>query len=260
MRIIAIEEHYSTPLYRQKVSANELRSFYMTSRSEQIGHDIGKELDDLGETRLQHMDAAGVDLQVLSFNGPVAPGFPAGETIAMAKDANDRLAAATKAHPKRFAGFAALPTAAPEAAADELERCVKDHRFVGAMIHGHTMGRFLDDQQFWPHFPARGNARRADLSPSGAAESGRDQGLFRRLRGHPGPPRLGLRRRHQHPFPAHPVLGRVRRLSEAPIHHGPSGRRACRSRCIASTITPPARRSGAASRRRRSNTSATTSS
>ncbi|HXQ54033.1 MAG TPA: amidohydrolase family protein [Stellaceae bacterium] len=152
MRIIAIEEHYSTPLYRQKVSSNESRSFYMTSRSEQLGHDIGKELDDLGETRLQHMDAAGVDLQVLSFNGPVAPGFPAGETIAMAKELNDRLAAATKAHPKRFAGFAALPTAAPEAAADELERCVRDHRFVGAMIHGHTMGRFLDDQQFWPIF------------------------------------------------------------------------------------------------------------
>jgi len=96
------------------------------------------------------MDATGVDLQILSFNGPVAPGLSAGEAIAMAQDLNDRLAAATKAHPNRLAGFAALPTVAPEAAADEFERAVKDLGFVGAIIHGHTMGRFLDDKQFWP--------------------------------------------------------------------------------------------------------------
>jgi predicted TIM-barrel fold metal-dependent hydrolase len=152
MRIIAIEEHFSTPLHRQKMSANEARSFYITSRSEEIGHDIGQELDDLGQSRLKHMDATGVDLQVLSFNVPVAPGFAADEAIAMAKEVNDRLATATRAHPKRFAGFAALATVAPDAAADELERCVRDHGFVGAMIHGHTMGRFLDDQTFWPIF------------------------------------------------------------------------------------------------------------
>jgi len=152
MRIIAIEEHFSNPLYRQKVSANEARSFYITSRNEKIGHDIGKELDDLGASRLQHMDATGVDLQVLSFNAPVAQGFAADEAIAMARQLNDQIAVAMKAHPKRFTGFAALPMPVPEAAADELERCVKDQGFVGAMIHGHTMGSFLDDKKFWPIF------------------------------------------------------------------------------------------------------------
>src|SRR5580692_8997574 len=106
MRIIAIEEHFSSPPYRQKVVSNEARSFYITSRSEQLGHDIAGELDDLGESRLKHMDAAGVDLQILSFNGPVAPGLAAAEAIPLAKDLNDRLAAAMRAHPKRFAGFA----------------------------------------------------------------------------------------------------------------------------------------------------------
>jgi predicted TIM-barrel fold metal-dependent hydrolase len=124
----------------------------MISRSEKLGHDIGKELDDLGESRLKQMDANGIDLQVLSFNGPVAPGFPPSEAILMARELNERLAAAIRAHPTRLAGFAALPMAAPEASADELERCVKDHGFVGAMIHGHTAGRFLDDKQFWPIF------------------------------------------------------------------------------------------------------------
>jgi predicted TIM-barrel fold metal-dependent hydrolase len=152
MRVIAIEEHYSTAPYRQKTSNNESRSFYMTSRSEKLGHDIGRELDDLGESRLKQMDVNGVDMQVLSFNGPVAPSFPASEAILMARELNERLATATREHPTRFAGFAALPMVSSEASADELERCVKDHRFVGAMIHGHTAGRFLDDKQFWPIF------------------------------------------------------------------------------------------------------------
>jgi len=152
MRIIAIEEHFSTPLYRQKVSTNEFRSFYITARGEQIGHDIVKELADLGESRLKFMDAHGVDVQVLSFTSPGAQGFGADEAIPMARDANERLHAAVKAHPTRFAGFAALPTAAPEAAADELERCVRDLGFKGTMIHGHTQGSFLDDKKYWGIF------------------------------------------------------------------------------------------------------------
>jgi 2,3-dihydroxybenzoate decarboxylase len=72
----------------------------------------------------------------------------------MARDANDRLADAVAKHPDRFAGFAALPTADPQAAARELERTVKELGFKGAMIHGHTQGVFLDDKKFWPIFGA----------------------------------------------------------------------------------------------------------
>ena len=55
--------------------------------------------------------------------------------------------------PKRFAGFATLPTADPKAAADELERTVTKLGFKGAMVHGLTGGRlFIDDKQFWPIF------------------------------------------------------------------------------------------------------------
>lgn len=151
-RIIAIEEHFSIPSYRQKTSVNEARSFYISSRSELLGYQIGQEIDDLGRSRLEHMDAAGVDLQILSFNAPIAQGFDAEGAIAMAREINEKLAAAVKEYPTRFAGFAALPMPAPEAAADELERCVRDHRFVGAMIHGHIMGSFLDDKKFWPIF------------------------------------------------------------------------------------------------------------
>jgi len=152
MKTIAIEEHFITPMYREKVAANEFRNFYLSSRSEQIGHDIVEQHADLGAKRLAHMDAAGVDVQVLSFGSPGPQGFGADVAIPMAKDANDRAYEAVKAHPERFAAFAALPTADPEAAARELERCVTQLGFKGAMIHGHTQGSFLDERKYWVIF------------------------------------------------------------------------------------------------------------
>ena len=152
MKTIAIEEHFTTPMYRRQVAANEFRNFYLTSRSEQIGHDIVQQLADLDGERLARMDAAGIDVQVLSFGSPGPQAFGAEIAIPMAKDANDRLFEAVRAHPQRFAGFAALPTADPQAAADELERTVKKLGFKGAMIHGHAQGSFLDEKRYWVIF------------------------------------------------------------------------------------------------------------
>jgi len=154
MKTIAIEEHFITPMYREKIAANEFRNFYLTSRSEQIGHDIVEQNADLGTKRLAHMDAAGVDVQVLSFGSPGPQGFGADIAIPMARDANDRAHAAVMARPERFAAFAALPTADPLASARELERCVTQLGFKGAMIHGHTRGSFLDEKKYWPIFEA----------------------------------------------------------------------------------------------------------
>jgi len=149
MRVIAIEEHFLTPMYREKVAANEYRNFYLTSRGEQMGHDIMAENMDLGASRIRHMDAQGVDLQVLSFGSPGPQAFPADVAIPMAKDANERMHQAVQKYPKRFAAFAALPTADPRAAASELERCVKQLGFKGAMIHSHQQGEFLDARKYW---------------------------------------------------------------------------------------------------------------
>ena len=152
MRIIAIEEHFTTAMYRQHVGATEYRNFFISSRSAQVGHDIPAQLLDLGDERLRHMDEAGIDVQVLSLSAPGPQGFGKEIAIPMARDANQRLYEAINAHPNRFAGFAALPTADPELAARELERTVKELGFKGAMIHGHQQGSFLDDRRYWPIF------------------------------------------------------------------------------------------------------------
>ena len=95
------------------------------------------------------MDANGIDLQVISHVAPAAQGLDGAEGIARAREANDRLAAAVRAHPDRFAGFATLPTADPRAAADELDRAVHDLGLIGALVNSTlgSNGAFLDDAQ-----------------------------------------------------------------------------------------------------------------
>ncbi len=137
-------------MYRQHVGANEYRNFYLASRGEAMGHDIMAENMDLGASRVRHMDEQGVDMQVLSFGSPGCQMFGADVAIPMAKDANDRLHQAVEKYPARFAGFAALPTADPKASVDELERCVTQLGFKGAMIHSHQQGEFLDARKYWP--------------------------------------------------------------------------------------------------------------
>src|SRR5262249_60275201 len=66
--------------------------------------------------------------------------------------ANDRLYQIIQLPPKRFAGFATLPTPDPKAAAGELERAVAELGFVGGMVNGLTNGRFIDEKQYWPIF------------------------------------------------------------------------------------------------------------
>jgi len=141
--IIALEEHYwDTELEKRYVGLEAGRDPEMLKR-----------LHDLGELRLKEMDEAGIDLQVLSHGAPGAQKLPADIAARLAGETNDRLHAVIAAHPKRFAGFATLPTADPKAAADELERTVTKLGFKGAMVHGLTGGRlFIDDQQFWPIF------------------------------------------------------------------------------------------------------------
>jgi 2,3-dihydroxybenzoate decarboxylase len=152
IKTIALEEHFSTPMLRQKTKPTEFREFYIATRGKHVGHNILEQLADLDAQRLAYMDAAGIDMQVLSFTSPGPQAFDAAEAVPMARDANDRPHAAVQRHPHRFAGFAALPTAAPDAAADELERAVTELGFKGTMIHGHTRGSFLDDKKYWVIF------------------------------------------------------------------------------------------------------------
>ena len=139
--VIALEEHY----YDHELAAT-------FDGPEGRAAEIRRRLDDLGALRLQEMDEAGIDVQVISHGAPSTQRLDAETAVRLARDVNDRLARAIAVHPDRFAGFAALPTPDPKAAADELERTVTQLGFKGAMVHGLTNGLFFDDKRFWPIF------------------------------------------------------------------------------------------------------------
>ncbi len=139
-QVIALEEHYFDPEVRKHVSGLDATT----------APRIVERLDDLGALRLKEMDEAGIDIQVLSHANPSLQKLDAATAVPLARRVNDRLYDAVQRHPDRFAAFAALPTADPKAAADELERAVTRLGFKGAMIHGLTNGVFHDDIRFWP--------------------------------------------------------------------------------------------------------------
>jgi predicted TIM-barrel fold metal-dependent hydrolase len=153
MRTITLEEHYATPAFMDG-PGHQLREQAEAVRAHpQVAAGFAKlveQLFDIGEGRIANMDAAGIDVQVLSLTAPGVEQLDAPEAVALARDTNDTLAAAVRRHPSRLAGFAALPTADPPSAADELERTVREHGFKGALINGHARGRYLDDEFFWP--------------------------------------------------------------------------------------------------------------
>jgi predicted TIM-barrel fold metal-dependent hydrolase len=161
MKIIGFEEHYGLPaIYDAAIKANDPYGLVLEALKKaghfpvpsdpKAGFPAG--IYDLGEARIAAMDAAGIDVQILSYATPSAERLDPSISRGLTKEANDTLAAAVSKHPDRFLGFATLPMLDPAAAARELERTVRDLGFVGALINGHVNGRYLDDKFFWPVF------------------------------------------------------------------------------------------------------------
>jgi 2,3-dihydroxybenzoate decarboxylase len=108
-------------------------------------------LNDFGELRLASMDKAGIARAVLGLAGPgVQIERDTATAIRNAKSSNDFLAKEIQKRPDRYSGFAHLPMQDAKAAADELERCVKELKFCGAMINNHTNGQYLDHPSLYP--------------------------------------------------------------------------------------------------------------
>jgi predicted TIM-barrel fold metal-dependent hydrolase len=104
------------------------------------------------ESRMPDMDAEGIDLAVL---------FPPGSgeewalgdvdfSIALCQTLNDARAEYASHAPDRLKLVAKLPMIEPKAAAEELERCVSQHGFVGLVTATHIREKNLDDPSFDP--------------------------------------------------------------------------------------------------------------
>ena len=147
MRIITLEEHFTSPTFMAGPGRQ------LTERAKHLvgpRANIVAELSDVDDGRIALMDAAGIDMQVLSLTAPGVEQLEPDDAIAVAQASNAFAAGAVKRHPTRFAAFASIPTPVPAQAADALERAVRDDGFKGAMINGHVRGRYLDEPFFRP--------------------------------------------------------------------------------------------------------------
>jgi 2,3-dihydroxybenzoate decarboxylase len=142
---IALEEHFLCPGFEDywNPTAADLP---VAKRNQALAR-----LTDFGESRLAAMDRAGIERAILGLAGP---GVQAERDIATAvrnaRAANDFLAREIQKRPDRYSGFAHLAMQDAKAAADELERCMQELKFCGAMINGHTNGQYLDDPSVHP--------------------------------------------------------------------------------------------------------------
>jgi 2,3-dihydroxybenzoate decarboxylase len=155
MSLIALEEHYAwDPASDGNVVATWLHA------NNTVAYD---RLYDRGPLRIEQMDAAGIDFQILSLFDPgVQDETDVATAVDLARRANDDLAESVRAHPNRFGGFATLATQDPEAAAAEFERAVTELGLVGGLINGHCQGRYLDDPAYEALF-ARAEALEAPV-------------------------------------------------------------------------------------------------
>jgi 2,3-dihydroxybenzoate decarboxylase len=163
LRRIAVEEAFVTEeiaeewgrvLGRQDVEAGFRAmgsSILGTSPNAQAVH---ARLLDIGTGRIAHMDAHGIDMQVLSLTAPGVQVFEADLAARLARQANDSLAEAIARHPRRLAGLAAIAPQEPRDAAAELRRIAGAPGIKGWIVNSHTHGEYLDEEKFLPIFEA----------------------------------------------------------------------------------------------------------
>ncbi len=154
MRIITTEEHVPSVALSKAIRQYGRESAPYMALAHEKGLPYSPDpalMMDIGEKRIADMDAAGIDMQVLSCASQPQE-LPADIAVSAVRDANDELAAAIAKRPDRFAGLCMLPWTNPNAAAKELERAMKMPGFKGAILSGKASldGGFLDDPSFTP--------------------------------------------------------------------------------------------------------------
>jgi 2,3-dihydroxybenzoate decarboxylase len=106
-------------------------------------------------------------MMLLSLNAPAAQAIPdTAKATEIARKSNDYLAEQVAKRPDRYQGLAALALQDPDGAARELERCVKELGFRGALVNGFSQVGNADTSVYYdlPQFrPFWAVAERLDV-------------------------------------------------------------------------------------------------
>ena len=106
------------------------------------------------ERKLAAMDAAGIDISVLSVNIPSPSRLPPEQRLAGARICNEYLADLVRSSGGRFAAIASLPLPDVDASVAELRRAVHHLDLRGVFLCSHLDGVNLDDPGLEPFYAA----------------------------------------------------------------------------------------------------------
>jgi gamma-resorcylate decarboxylase len=124
---VTLEDHFAT-----KTTLGDSQVF-----GTHVWSELGPRLLDFQDKRLRLMDEAGIEIMIASLNAPAIQAIhDVARAVEVAREANDVLAQEIARRPDRFVGVAALPMQDPEQATAELQRCVKELSFKGALVNG----------------------------------------------------------------------------------------------------------------------------
>jgi len=101
------------------------------------------------EERVAAMDAAGIDMAIISGN-PLVEQMDIAGSIEAARIANDEMYALEKKFPGRFKSFAMLPVYDAEAAKKELRRCKEEMGFTGWLTFSNSGKISADGDEMLP--------------------------------------------------------------------------------------------------------------
>ena len=149
---IALEEHFAID-----DTLLDSRGFF----PDDVWAEVKDRVMDLHGRRIRLMDEHGIEMMLLSLNAPAVQAIPDPKKAnEIARKANDYLAEQVAKRPDRFQALAALPMQDPDMATRELERCVKQMGFKGALVNGFSQVGdpntivYYDMKQFWPFWAA----------------------------------------------------------------------------------------------------------
>jgi len=164
-RRIATEEAWAPPelfeTFREMLTASavddpglqSLMGYYAMGDSDRPQF-IRRRMTDTDSIRLEEMETAGIDHQILSLTSPGVNPLAAQPATELAQLSNNRLAEIVRKNPVKFSALAAVPFTAAEAGAGELERAVNQLGLKGAILNSHVRDSYTDRPEFYSFYEA----------------------------------------------------------------------------------------------------------
>jgi len=160
IKIIDIHNHfYSKPWLDYLSKRTEAPQFEWTGPNSgvaKIGTSTVSHVDKAGDfdvqARIADLDAAGIDVQILSHTCPGVAELPVSESIEWAQKINDIFAEICRKWPARFYFLATLPPGNVEEALKEMERSYKELGARGFQMFSSIDGQIVTAPQFYPVF------------------------------------------------------------------------------------------------------------